>query len=347
MHCRVAGLRTANACVKLLDAAQMASKLVPQASILLLDKSAEVRSLAFTLIESCLEALRVHHQAMIAAAKSESGGRAGSSSSTSTPSKQQSGDSASLSAPSSAARSGSGGEEAVGSSWSSWSVLQGLSKSIESATIVSPDNQAHSQTPVSSGIADASTVKAHLSSAADAGGRKLQPGPGLKPSASVASNGSDSMMLRSGGFGDDNNYGNDDDLDFDPDMHDGLEVDDHSSTTSSSKNVKDSSKAPDRTLGGKKNSGQGRQGWGDPTDDLDLDEEEEEDVGRLAPKLAGVSLGGRIGGLGVGGNKPSPAAPRGMSLKPADNSGGKAAKVPKVAVTKLSVDKGEDNWDDF
>ena len=138
LHCRVAGLRTSNACVKLLDIAQIATKIVPQASILLLDKSTEVRSLALTLVESCLEALRANHESMRSQVRTDAGSGGGLNSSSSAGRL----DSGSESQPASSSRevalgqSSSSHEAGGGSSWSSWAVLQGLSKSIESATLV-------------------------------------------------------------------------------------------------------------------------------------------------------------------------------------------------------------------
>ena len=135
LHCRVAGLRTCNACVKLLDIAQIATKIVPQASILLLDKSTEVRSLALTLVESCLEALRANHESMRSQARSDAGSGGGLSSSSSV-GRLDSVTTASSSREVALGQSSSSHEAGGGSSWSSWAVLQGLSKSIESATLV-------------------------------------------------------------------------------------------------------------------------------------------------------------------------------------------------------------------
>lgn len=67
LHCRIAGLKTSNANVKLFEPAQMVSKIIPQASILTLEKSGEVRSLALTLLDSCLECLRQNHETMLKA----------------------------------------------------------------------------------------------------------------------------------------------------------------------------------------------------------------------------------------------------------------------------------------
>lgn len=334
MHCRVAGLRTANACVKLLDAAQVASKLVPQASILLLDKSAEVRSLAFTLIDSCLELLRANHEAMLTKAKTEGGGTS-SSLNISTPSKQNG---AVTTAPSSGARSTSAGGsvEDSSSSWSSWSVLQGISKSLESATIVSAEN-----------VNPPETVVLDIQRK-DYG---TQRSGGLKTSTSTASNDSDSMAFSAQqGPGLGGAYGVDDnDSDFDPDMHD----DDFGAQDSTVRSTAPSQ--TNRSLGAKKNSQSGKQGWDEQFDDLDLDDEDKScegssSVTNSSSRHPASVVGGRVGGLGLSVaslpvSKPAVAAPKGMSLK--QDVPGKAAKAPKVAVTKLSVSKGEENWDDF
>lgn len=112
---RIAGLKTSQACIKLLDVPQVAGKLVPTASVLLLDKNADIRVLALSLIEASLVVLRHHHQTLL-------------DSKTATASTNNS------SAEGSAASSGGAGADA----WSSWSVLQGLSKTIETTVNVSP-----------------------------------------------------------------------------------------------------------------------------------------------------------------------------------------------------------------
>jgi hypothetical protein len=59
---RIAGLKTSIACIKLLDATQIATKVIPQCSILLLDKSNDVRMLALSLMDSCLSQMKEYHQ---------------------------------------------------------------------------------------------------------------------------------------------------------------------------------------------------------------------------------------------------------------------------------------------
>ena len=65
LHCRIAGLKTALACMKLLETTQVATKIVPQCSMLLLDKSTEVRSLAINLMDASVAKLKEYHQSLI------------------------------------------------------------------------------------------------------------------------------------------------------------------------------------------------------------------------------------------------------------------------------------------
>jgi len=130
VHCRLAGLKTSIACVKMMDAAALATKILPQACILALDKSAEVRAQALLLADACLDLLRANSEAMRLKAEAEAVSKPTSvrgvvsSGGEGTPVGQK--NYAELT-PSKAAES---------DGWSSWSVLQGISKSIESATIL-------------------------------------------------------------------------------------------------------------------------------------------------------------------------------------------------------------------
>lgn len=378
MHCRVAGLRTSNACVKLLDVTQMASKLIPQASILLLDKSAEVRSLSLTLIESCLEVLRANHEQMCAKTRAEGG----SINTGNTPSKASYGDS-SPSTPSSSAKravSSMGATESAGStapdpsasSWSSWSVLQGISKSIESATIVNPAaDQQHGST--AGGVTGKGATNADSLS-----------GALRQKASSIASNGSDSMLSGiasssrpvaatsaagtkgKGMFADD-----DDGLDFDPDMHDHEDEDfdgdmmiDQRQSKHNNRNFDDDDDgdmdAPVGGLGGKGKL-RGGGGWDDDLDldDLNIDGDGDESApvsAKAAPSRVPAGMSVAVPARSTAATAPS--GPVGMSLslkKPAATStsnaveppAGKPAKAPKVMVKKLSVSKEEENWDDF
>lgn len=62
VHCRVAGLRATTSSMSFFDNQQIATKLVPQASCMLLDSSADVRELALTLIDSAMTIMRQFHQ---------------------------------------------------------------------------------------------------------------------------------------------------------------------------------------------------------------------------------------------------------------------------------------------
>ncbi len=111
----MAGLKTSTACVRLLDVVQISTKILPQACLLLLDKAFEVRTHALLLVDACMEIMRENHAAMGRAGDSKTDlAHTGTSSSSGT-------------AAESAAQTDGG--------WSSWSVLQGLSKTLETATI--------------------------------------------------------------------------------------------------------------------------------------------------------------------------------------------------------------------
>jgi len=70
VHCRVAGLRAAVACISLVDANQLASVLLPQACLLTIDKSADVRQLAISLVDGGLKALKSYNEtALLASAE--------------------------------------------------------------------------------------------------------------------------------------------------------------------------------------------------------------------------------------------------------------------------------------
>lgn len=58
LHCRLAGLRASLACLNLLDGPQIAGKLLPQVCLLTLDRVAESRELALTVLEQSTAQLR-------------------------------------------------------------------------------------------------------------------------------------------------------------------------------------------------------------------------------------------------------------------------------------------------
>lgn len=349
-HCRVAGLRTANACVKLLDIPQVASKIVPQASILLLDKAAEVRSLALTLIEACLQELRAHHEALLDKARSEGGsGSANASSSalnllgsphgSSLSSNRMYADSPStlpgknLGGPADSAGTAERGGSAAAapSAWSSWSVLQGLSKTLESATLAATEHSAvpPAQQPEprrESQHASANPAAQRLFGASGAGGAR--PAPAHRATS--------------------------DELSLDPDV------------------FRDDEDSVAGRVGAVAGGGSGTQprggGWDDADDldlDLDLDDDNEQqekpEKGRAAQRSGAAKAGQPVvppvrtpapaATLGLARKEAAtasaalaPAAPTGMKLGAGKASG--SAKVPKVAVTKLSVNKDE-GWEDF
>jgi hypothetical protein len=120
----------------------MATKIIPQASLLLLDKSSEVRSQALLLIEACLDILRTNHDIM-----TSNGATNTDRNEILSPGKHES--SAGTFSASSSSSSSSVGYLGAGASadqkdsaWSSWSVLQGISKSLESAAIATTSIQA-------------------------------------------------------------------------------------------------------------------------------------------------------------------------------------------------------------
>eukprot|EP01031_Cornospumella_fuschlensis_P036732 gene36732-44555_t len=61
VHCRIAALKTSMAVGKLLDVPQVAGKLMPQASVLCLDKHPEVRTLSITLLENSIDLIKSYH----------------------------------------------------------------------------------------------------------------------------------------------------------------------------------------------------------------------------------------------------------------------------------------------
>ena len=62
VHCRVAGLKASTSSLSYFDNQQIATKLLPQASCMLLDSSADVRELAIVLIESAMTVMKQFHQ---------------------------------------------------------------------------------------------------------------------------------------------------------------------------------------------------------------------------------------------------------------------------------------------
>ena len=127
VHCRIAGLKATVACVSYLDHSQLTTKILPQACVLLLDRSHEIRELALGLLDQSLAIMKTHHAALTAAEKKAAaegkGGQSGSSSSSS-----------SSSSAGGTSDDASNGQQQAGanSSWTSW--VGGSLKTLEKAT---------------------------------------------------------------------------------------------------------------------------------------------------------------------------------------------------------------------
>lgn len=123
VHCRIAGLKTAIACVKLMDVQQLATKIIPQVAILLLDKHNDVRTYSLTLMDASMERMRAYHEHLLQSTKD-------------TPSKEEerrSSVSGATEAASSGASSASGSNvlsSPMIESWTSWGI-QGISKTLD------------------------------------------------------------------------------------------------------------------------------------------------------------------------------------------------------------------------
>jgi len=126
IHCRVAGLKAATACLPMLDLGQLTSKILPQVSTLLLDRHSEVRHLALRLMELSMIVMKEHHVALSLNEKKERTSAALVNAGN-TPVKSSHQDADSVSTGSTF--------QSVGSSWaSSWATL---STSIEKVTLLS------------------------------------------------------------------------------------------------------------------------------------------------------------------------------------------------------------------
>ena len=64
LHCRLAGLKASMACISLLDLVSLVNKVLPQVAILAMDAHPEVRELALSVTQACVEMLREHHEKM-------------------------------------------------------------------------------------------------------------------------------------------------------------------------------------------------------------------------------------------------------------------------------------------
>ena len=64
VHCRVAGLKAATACLNILDLNQLTTKLMPQVCSLLLDRSNEIRELSLKFLEQSTKLMRDNHDVL-------------------------------------------------------------------------------------------------------------------------------------------------------------------------------------------------------------------------------------------------------------------------------------------
>lgn len=106
--CRISGLKAATTCITVLDHAQLVSKVLPAVCILIMDRSGEVRELAFAFIEQAVRILREGHEKQLRTERENA--------------EKQTSDS-----PQKGAQAQSGG-------WTSWAV-DGISKTLEKVTI--------------------------------------------------------------------------------------------------------------------------------------------------------------------------------------------------------------------
>jgi hypothetical protein len=87
VHCRVAGLKAAIACLTLVDHGQLTSKVLPQACSLMLDRSAEVRELAMKLLDQGVALMKQQHKKLCAAEKKAAAAQAAGGDSVKAPEK--------------------------------------------------------------------------------------------------------------------------------------------------------------------------------------------------------------------------------------------------------------------
>ena len=256
VHCRLAGLKAAVACISLLDVVQLTGKVMPQACVLLVDRSSEVRELSLTLLDAGAALLKQHHAKLVQLEKSAASQNIGSQS-------QSDGGSESPSRP-------TGGGGGGGASWTSW-VSDGLSKSIEIAASSTSSSSSSSSSSISS---NSSSSKAF----SEAGGSKQGGALSVAGSSSLGSSGSkkNTSSIASSST-------------------DSLSISRESSfvatNLSSNANDEDSGWGNDEWGG---NEGGGGGGWGGD-DDLDLDDldiaAEEQSHGSNSSKKAGTGAG--------------------------------------------------------
>lgn len=298
-----------------MDIPQMTMKILPTASALLLDKSSEVRSQAFVLIDACLEILKAHHNAMSKAASNERPDGATTSAG---------GSGGSVKAGESGGEGAAGGEGGVG--WSSWSMLQGLSKTIESATI--------SATSGTAAANSGSGMPAGSSSKESSGDLKMT--QNRQSSGSFASTGSGGTISKNSSLTQVHHeprasYKNDDS--FNDDFNAG-----------NSHNNANDDWGDDSFSTSNHNNNSAANKW--DNDDIQFDDDIA-DAAPASPAVAVKKISSSGGGMKLPGASTSVSKASAAVSEEADGGlgGSKSAKKNKVLVKKLDVSK--DNWDDF
>ena len=145
VHCRLAGLKAAQACIMYIPGDQLTTKVMPQACTLLLDRSSEIRELSLALVEQSLAVMREHHGALCSA-EYEKKTASSNGAAVTTDDKGSS-----IAALTSITSNLAGGVVSGTLGWSSWGVS--LTKSLERAT--------------SSGSMESSTNGVHNGTSAD------------------------------------------------------------------------------------------------------------------------------------------------------------------------------------
>lgn len=145
VHCRIAGLKTAIACIKLIDVQQLATKIIPQVAILLLDKHNDVRAYSLSLMDASMERMRSYNEHLLQSSKEASSKdderRASVGGGIAAPTSGGGGGATS------GAGGGAGGNNANGllgspmlESWTSWGI-QGISKTLDMDAGNGPDKR--------------------------------------------------------------------------------------------------------------------------------------------------------------------------------------------------------------
>ena len=332
VHCRFAGLKAAVACIELLDLQQLTCKIMPQACLLLMDRSADVREMSLTLLDASSALLRQYHDkttksdklaaAAAAAAAAASNGSGGGDAS---------------------AGGGGGGAQQTGggSSWTSW-VSDGLSKTIEKVAVTADDSDKPRSASMSGnggsgggggdGLGPRSTSSSTASASSGGGGGvggggggggSVKTGSRANSSSNVSLDQDTSFVgnLPADGWGNDDDWGVDD----------------------------------DEGAGG----GGGGKGWGAADDDLDLDDDDDvfEDDNNKPGNVQGTLRGASSSSKSNAPNQPSvgklvvPAAAAaapviGGLTNTKVTSTKPLPKAVKPVVKKLGADS-DVSWDDF